>query len=471
LKAAFPKRVWVVGETAELERGLHRQHWFFRLVEKEAADGKRYALGAVIWGFDQKRLFGPGGTLAGVLEPKDGVEIRACVDVDFYGPNGDLRLVVRDIDPAYTLGKLALERQQLIEKLTKEGVLTRQKALATPELPLRIGVISSENSAAANDFLKEIARFGFAFEILFFDARMQGEDTVSTVSRGLRALQRRGVDAIALVRGGGSTIDLAWFDKEALVRAIAACRVPVFTGIGHEIDTSVADLAAHLSFKTPTAVAAWFNERALEALSTLREAHRRLVEIGERPQFELDSLSITARRVADLVGAAVREQQAHLAAARSSLVKLPGALVRLERERVAAAARRLRTVPINARVRVETETLARARRAVGRAANDELDRAAQRLQLAATRVRLIDPANVVRRGFAILRDARGRVLKDAAMASPGDRVTATMRDGDLAARVEKSPRGDAPRTKPPTGGQDGETKDGPGGGPRQLAIW
>lgn len=472
LKAAFPKRIWVIGETAELERSLHRPHWFFRLVEKEAADGKRYALGAVIWSFDQKRLFGPGGTLARVLEPKDGVEIRACVELDFYGPNGDLRLVVRDIDPAYTLGKLALERQQLIEKLGKDGTLALQKVLPTPDLPLRIGLISSENSAAANDFLKEIARFGFAFQVLFFDARMQGEDTVKTVSAGLLALARRGVDAIALVRGGGSTVDLAWFDKEPLVRAIARCAVPVLTGIGHEIDTSVADLAAHLSFKTPTAVAAWFNERAQDALSFVQESTRRLIEAGERPSLELESLGVTARRVADLVLASVREEQAHLRAARASLDRLPRAALTAALEFTVRSRRRVRVAPLATRVESELDGLIRSVRALRRGTSDDLRRAAERLALSETRCRLLDPTNVLRRGFAILRDARGKTLKDASAATPGERITAMLRDGEIAARVESSPGGNAPeakRSRP--GGRHGKEEDGNRDGPRQLAFW
>lgn len=493
IKASFPRRMWVVGETAELERSLHRPHWFFRLVEKEAADGKRYALGAVIWSFDQKRLFGTGGTLERVFQPKDGVEIRANIELDYYGPNGDLRLVVRDIDPAYTLGKLALERQQLIEKLTKEGVLAQQKAHATPELPLRIGVISSDNSAAHNDFMKELARFGFAFEVFFFDARMQGEDTVRTVSAGLRALERRGVDAIALVRGGGSTVDLAWFDKEALVRALAACRVPVLTGIGHEIDTSVADLAAHLSFKTPTAVAAWFNERALDALSFLRESVRRLSEIGERPADELDVLATQARRFVDLVSASVREQQANLRAAGAALARLPLAAHAIAAERARTLRRRfrgagtsaiaepsrvagllalrLKLAPLVSRIDALDSELARGRREVGRNAAVALRQGRESLESAAARTRLLDPENVVRRGFAILRDARGRTLKDASATKPGDRITATLRDGELAARVERSPGGAPAKPKNESGDRHGKEEDGLGGGPRQLAFW
>lgn len=485
LKNAFPRRIWLVGETAELERSLHKPHWFFRLVEKEAEDGKRYALGAVIWQGDVRRLFGPGGPLHRVLEPKDGIEIRVLVDIDFYAPNGDMRLVVREIDPAYTLGKMALERQQLIEKLTKDGTLARQKELVLAPLPLRIGLISSENSAAYNDFVQELSRFSFAFQVVFFDARMQGEDTVATVSRGIRTLARRGVDAIAIVRGGGSTMDLAWFDKEPLVRVIGLCRIPILTGIGHEIDTSVADLAAHRSFKTPTAVAAFFNECASEALDQVRLARDRLLEVRQRLADERETLAHGASRLLRSVLGFVREEGVRLRSALAIVTRAPRSIVASEAEREAARLRRLvaiaghrlaapereravleqrlASLPLNERLLRALADVRTSRKQLTRVASDRLRVLDERHATAATRLRLLDPRQVVARGFAILRDRRGRLIADAASLRRGDAFQVELRDGALDARVLRSPnRGDDDGTK-----EDRED----GRGPRQLEIW
>lgn len=485
LKNAFPRRIWLVGETAELERSLHKPHWFFRLVEKEAEDGKRYALGAVIWQGDVRRLFGPGGPLHRVLEPKDGIEIRVLVDIDFYAPNGDLRLVVREIDPAYTLGKMALERQQLIEKLTKDGTLARQKTLELAPLPLRIGLISSENSAAYNDFVQELRRFSFAFQVVFFDARMQGEDTVATVSRGIRTLARRGLDAIAIVRGGGSTIDLAWFDKEPLVRAMADCRVPILTGIGHEIDTSVADLAAHRSFKTPTAVAAFFNECAAAALDQVQLARERLLEVRQRLVDERESLAHGASRLLRSVLGFVREEGVRLRSALAIVMRAPRSLVASEAEREAARlrrlvaiaghrlaapereravlAQRLASLPLVERVAGERAAMQRAQRSLERLAREKLRILTERRVLAETRLRLLDPQRVVARGFAIVRDRAGKLISNAGSVMRGESIAIELRDGSLDARVLRSPkRGDDDGTK-----EDRED----GRGPRQLEIW
>lgn len=470
LKVAFPRRIWLVGEVAELERSLRKPHWFFRLCESNPDDGKRYQLGAVIWSTEQRRLFGPGGTLAGVIEPRDGIEIRALVDLDFYPPNGDLRLVVRDVDPAYTLGVIALERQRLIDQLAREGVLALQQERVLAEVPLRIGLVSSEDSAAYNDFVQELARSGLAFRVEFFDARMQGEETVRTVLAALKALARRGVDAIALVRGGGAKTDLAWFDREEIARAIARCPVPVLCGIGHEIDTSVADLAAHLAFKTPTAAAAFLVERGQLALRALGDARATLAAVLRRLAPAAAELEAAARRLQLATNAAVELERRVLAeGARALRVQAPAFLRACARDLAVARSRVTAAAPLGA-VRASLERLGDRRERLARALASSLARSAERLDARAARVRLLDPTQVLRRGYALLRRG-GRVAKDAAEFTAGEAVTAELRDGalDLVVRKAKIDRCNH-------GGGDDEPAQGQGerpagSGPRQLEIW
>ena len=124
IEDSFPRRVWVVAEIAEIERSLRRPHWFFKLCGADRRSSRRQSMAAVLWNDDHRRLFGRGGVLKGAIEPKDGIEVRALVEVGFYPSGGGVRLVVRDIDPTYTLGRLAIERQRLIDALTKSGALT-----------------------------------------------------------------------------------------------------------------------------------------------------------------------------------------------------------------------------------------------------------------------------------------------------------------------------------------------------------
>ncbi|MFG0317988.1 MAG: exodeoxyribonuclease VII large subunit [Planctomycetota bacterium JB042] len=508
LKDAFPRRVWLVGEASELERARARRskHWFFRLVEEDAEDGRTYALGAVLWAGDVRRLFGRGGVLDGVIEPKDGIRIRALCDVDFYPPNGDLRLVVRDIDPAFTLGRLALERRRLIERLTREGVLELQKRLEVAEVPLEVGLVTAENSAAYRDFVEEVRASGLAIRIRVVDARMQGEETVRTVCRGLDTLERLDVDVICLIRGGGSAVDLAWFDAEEIVRRIAACKVPVWTGIGHEIDTSVADLAAQSAFKTPTAVAAALAERGRAARRGLDEAVRRLSRVLERTTAEeerlgrsVERLVRSRRRVEDELERLARTREAVVRSGRAR-IEVAGRDLRADRRllhsrlthalavprgTIGALGGRLRAIPVRAVVRREREGTGRLLRGVRGAAARRLERARERVEASDARARLLDPTHVLRRGFALLRDARGRVLKETAAVEVGARVEVELRDGRVKARVDRkepteptepneptepdgsSPKGPAPRASETR--RDGDEEGGEGA--RQLEIW
>ncbi|MBK6939802.1 MAG: exodeoxyribonuclease VII large subunit [Planctomycetes bacterium] len=467
MRRSFPRRVWVVGEVAELERSLSKRNWFFTLAETSPADGRRYSLGAVLWPDEQRRLFGPGGTVRGAIEPKDGIEIRALVSIDFYAPYGALRLVVHDVDPAYTLGKLALERRLLIERLTKEGVLARQQRHVLTDVPLSIGLISSADSAAYSDFVRTLEASQIAFRILFVDARMQGEDTTRTVVTGLRTLARRSPDVIVIARGGGSVLDLSWFDKEDLVRAVADSPFPVLTGIGHEIDTSVADLAAHRQFKTPTAVAGFLVERAQDAMRSLDDARRRLRAAGDSIRDAARGLREDVMRLRHAVSALVQRERAFVGGVAKDLVRLPIARLLAEAGVIERGLLRLRMSGGLDRGRDRVQDLARR---LVRAAMQRIREHEVALESCRTRVRLLDPAAVLRRGYALLEDSKGRVVTDARRVSSGDRIVARMRDGQIAARVE--------RVEATSGMEnvDGEAKERrrPGRGPKhpgQLEIW
>lgn len=490
LRDVFARRVWVVGEVAELGRSLGKKHWFFQLCGNDAATGRRFAMGAVLWGDEQLRLFGRGGSLRGVIEPADGIEIRALVEVDFNALSGALRLVIRDIDPTFTLGRIAIERRKLIDKLTLAGVMETQRRLVLAAVPLRIGLITSRDSAAFNDFVQEIRGCGVAFTLEFHDARMQGEATVATVLRGLGAMVARRVDVIALVRGGGSASDLAWFDKEEIARAIAGCPIPVITGIGHEIDTSVADLVAHRSFKTPTAVAAFLAECGRAALRELADAQRRLALVAERPVRELHRLRQDTRTLCQAVSAALLAEQALAGRARRSLLRQPRRL-RDDRLALGAAPRRLaalcgqqllggrrdlRRQPVRLQLAIRS-ALDRATFAVTRG-RVELTRSSARIaratreRLAAwsSRLRGLDPEQVLRRGFALVRDASGKLIKDASGVPPGAAIDVVLRDGALRATVDPDPATRPPRKRTRESKADGEQEDR-GPGRRQLEIW
>ncbi len=250
----FNESIWVTAEIGQINES--RTHRFLSLLEKEGEDVIA-ELSAVIWASDFRRIKRVlGGNTEGVLS--DGAEVRLRGRLDFHERYG-LKFVIEDVDPTFTLGKMELERQELIASLEAEGLLRLNARLQLPSVLQRLAVISSETAAGWEDFRSHIEEneYAYDFDISFFAAAMQGIFVEKEVIRQLRAIETRkhDFDAVIIIRGGGAKLDLAAFDSGALCRAIADFPLPVLTGIGHEIDSTVADMVAHTSLKTPTAVA------------------------------------------------------------------------------------------------------------------------------------------------------------------------------------------------------------------------
>jgi exodeoxyribonuclease VII large subunit len=179
-----------------------------------------------------------------------------------YSPKYGLSLKASDADPTFALGELELKKKEILERLKKEGLLETNKKLFVSALPIRIGLITSQNSAAANDFIKTLSI-------------VQGNQTERSVINALNALEKLDLELVVIIRGGGSKTELFSLDNEVIARKIAAYRYPVWTGIGHEIDVSILDHVANRFFKTPTAVAEELVARFVEMKRHFEEAENR----------------------------------------------------------------------------------------------------------------------------------------------------------------------------------------------------
>jgi len=448
LAATFPEPFWLVGEASGLSRGRQGAsgHWFFNLVDDQCDDARtRASLSVTVWRTTVVRLFGPRGKLR-ALQPEDGLVLRVKVKPDFYAPRGSLAFIVEDIDPDFTLGNLDRQRRELLARLADEGALEWNRAVFLAGVPLRIGLITSVESAAYNDVLKTLTESGLGLDILVCDARMQGEDTGRSVRAALAALVARRPDVILLCRGGGSRLDLSWFDREDIARAIATCPVPVLTGIGHEIDTSVADAVAHASFKTPTAAAQFLVERARDGLAEVNGAFDELLRLvhDATEDEQLRQQELAARlgraalaRVARETGELALDRQSLRAAAGSSLARAQHELLEV-RVRLGRGRHMEQLAALGAQLQAQRERLVGAARTL-------LDRQAALLAGAADRARLLDPRQVLARGFAWLRRPDGSVLKDAGAARVGEDLIAVLRDGELPMRVHTRAAPDAAR--------------------------
>jgi exodeoxyribonuclease VII large subunit len=407
LRRGFRDGVWVRGEIDGIQQ--RAGHVYFTLTEQtdEGRASVQVALFANTW-YRLRPVLARHRLRLG-----NGLAVRIHGSLNYYAPTGRLSLVMDGIDVRFTLGQLAADRDALLARLTDDGLLRRNASLRVPLVPERIGLVASRGSAAWHDVRHELDASGFGFQIAHVDVRVQGADAAASVAAAVRTLGRRRVDVIVLVRGGGSRTDLATFDDERIALAIARSPVPVFTGLGHETDRSVADEVAHTSFKTPTACAAGLVERIR---SYLGHVDRTGAAVGHLAVARLDTASA---RVGGL---------GHRVAARTE------AAVRVADQRVAHLARRLAVEP-DRRFATAADRVTRAAGRVLARGPAVLTAAERDLAAVAARVRANDPAVVLARGWSITRRADGSLVRSAAAVATGDELVTTLADGEVRSLV------------------------------------
>lgn len=408
ISRAFREEVWLRGEIRNLNRA-RSGHVYFSLVDP--ADPTESQVPVTLFNADREvvnRIL----IRSGAIRMTDGVEIRVRGAVQHYGPRGTVQLRMTSIDPEFTMGRLAAERARVLEALAKADLLDRNASLPIPVLPLRIGLLTSARSAAEADFIETLraGRYGFRLEAV--DVQVQGEGAAASLTAGLALLQSRRLDLIAIVRGGGAATDLAVFDQERLARAIATCRLPVFTGIGHQTDESIADRVAARSFKTPTdcahalvSAADRFERRLTQADTDLLALSRRALESGRQTVGRL------AERAANAAGH-------RLSAATARVSRAGGHLAGLARLQTRSA----------------TRDLDRANLRLAQRSRAALERAAAATVGVEGRLALADPQLTLRRGWSLTR-AAGTVIRSVAEISPGQHIEVELADGALEATV------------------------------------
>ncbi len=432
LERAFPASIWLVGEISGFNKNQHKRHVSFNLVER-APDATQVSEVVAILFEDVRRAIERRLAEAGSpFRLEDEIDVRLRVRVELYDAWGQYRVRVEDLDVHYTLGEAARRREEIVRRLAAEGLLERNQALPFPDWPLRVGIVTSLGSDAYNDVLRTLQESGFAFEVTVHGARVQGRRTEPTVVAALDWFRERadGFDVLLVVRGGGSRTDLAWFDSEALGRAVAAFPIPVVVGIGHEQDFSVLD-AVGWRAKTPTAAASVIVERVRRSLETLEERGRAVLEaasamVGEARRSGVERALRLARATRSRLHTARRELFLRAVglprAAARLLVGRRGTLDQSVRQLVQGSRRDLSA----AAQRLEAHRGALEPRSSRRIALE-----AERAEARARRLHLLEPRRVVERGYAILREADGKVLTDAARAPRGSRLRAELRQGAL----------------------------------------
>jgi exodeoxyribonuclease VII large subunit len=370
-------RVWVAGEVSNLHRAASG-HYYFTLKDAGAQ------LRAAMFRSAARRL---------VFEPEEGLEVLVFGEPSVYEARGDLQLLVRHLEPRGR-GALQLAFEQLRARLAGEGLFDAAHKRPLPRVPRCVGVVTSARGAAIHDVIEVSGRRFPGLPLLLAATRVQGDGAEAEIAAALEALGSVAeVDVILLVRGGGSLEDLQPYNTERVARALRACPVPVVTGVGHEVDVTIADLAADLRAPTPSAAAALAVPERAALVAQLERAAARLGRAALR----------ACERLGD------RHSRAHEA---------------------------LRAHAPSERVRARRARLAAAERALEVAARRAAERLRSRLQGAAARLHALSPLAVLGRGYAIAeRRDTGAVVRRASELRPGDALRIRLGEGELEAAV------------------------------------
>ncbi|MGZ0184382.1 MAG: exodeoxyribonuclease VII large subunit [Acidimicrobiales bacterium] len=392
LATLFPEDLWVEGQVSNFH-DARSGHAYFDLVEPSAVPGRAVAAKLSVALFKGARI-GVDHTLAaaGELALANDLQLRIRARLDFYPPSGRLQLIMNGVDPAFTLGRLAAERERLLHALADEGLLRANRANPIPVPPLRVGLVTSIGSAAHADFSEEISRSGFPFTVLERDARVQGDGSAVDLAEALQMVATHQPDVIALVRGGGSATDLAAFDAEVLVRTIATLDVAVVTGIGHEVDRAVADEVAHTAFKTPTACA--------------------VAIVGQVAAFA-DAVADLQESIAQRAGASTTRATDLLDDLAQRTARSATAVLDRRADRLDDKVKRLRRSPLAT-----------------------LDRQAERLAGITNNLRALDPARILARGWSITRLADGTLVRSVTDTAVGDTLVTHVAGGTVTSTVD-----------------------------------
>ena len=370
IEGLFSSRIWIKAEISAV-KARSGGHCYMELSQSDDK-GLVAKASAIIWS-SRFRFIAPYFESVTGSPLKEGMTVLVEVQVNYSQLYG-MSLIINDIDPEYSLGVRALERQKTIERLQAEGLMDLQKELALASLPYRIAVISAEDAAGYRDFMRHLHEnpYGFAFETVLYPALMQGADCPDSIIAALDAVNEseEKYDVVMILRGGGAKLDLACFDDYDLAAVIAQYPLPVLTAIGHDQDHHVCDMVAYEYLKTPTALADFI-------LEIYEDEDARLSSFASRMR-----LAFTGR----------------LAAMETSVANL------------------------NVRIRNASVT--------------KVSLCESSLELLRTRIEAADPRSILKRGYALATDADGVVLKGVGGRISGDKVSVMFADGSMDCVVE-----------------------------------
>ncbi len=404
---------WVVAETTDVRIN---QHCYLQLLEKNPKTGATVAkIKAIIWG-NQFRFLNARFKQVTGRDIGNDMKIMVCLSVN-YSPQYGLTVVINDINPEFTLGDMERQRQEILNRLTQEGIIGQNKTVPVPPVLQRIAIVSAAGAAGYGDFMKQLTdnKYGVCFYPCLFQATMQGVKTVPTVLAALDKVEQNQhlFDCVVIIRGGGGTEELNSFDNYDLARRVATFPLPVIVGIGHERDITVLDYVAGIRVKTPTAAAEHIILQAANALAHIGDLSNQVVSIArdyiarakEQLSYYAGNLPIMAQRIID-----------------TNTLRLQNFI---------------QNIPLHVQRRIESENaqLARQKDAIKNAVAQVKMKETMRLEALGDKIELLSPRKVMARGYT-LTTCEGKIMTDAAQLEAGKLVTIHFRDGKVVAGTQ-----------------------------------
>lgn len=428
---------WVIAELSDVsERG---GHCYMELVEKDDRGVTIARLRGTIWANNFAYKIKPKFEQITGQKFKSGLKVMLFGSASFHEQYG-LSFNITDVDPSFTIGDMERIRREIIETLTREGVVNCNRMLQMPRVPQRIAIISAKGAAGYGDFMNQLQSnpVGFKFYTHLFEATMQGETTSKSVIKALNDIEMTIDlwDCVVIIRGGGATSDLNGFDNLELARRVAMFALPVVVGIGHERDRTVLDDIANVRVKTPTAAAEWL---IMCAQQTLDQA---LALANQVARYVKDRTSGASKQLSHIEGTIPIIAKQQIIKSKSNLAAIASALPYMTKNRILSANRTIdalaRDVQHSAIVKISAAQtyLKTMSDALANAAPKAIANQDKRLKALENIVEALSPQKTLRRGFSLTK-VNGKTVKSIDQLADNDVITTYLADGEITSVVNK----------------------------------
>ena len=412
LESEMPDEYWVEAELSECRES--KGHCYMELIQKDERSATPIAKASAKCWVSKWMLIRPYFERTTGQRLHAGMKVLLKVYPQFHEAFG-FSWIVTDIDPTYTLGDMARKRQEIIRQLKEEGVFDLQKELQLPLFCQNIAVISSETAAGYGDFCNQLTDnpYGFLFHTQLFPAIMQGDGVEQSVINALEEIfdvqssQSDMFDCVVIIRGGGATSDMSGFDTLALAENVANFPIPIITGIGHERDESILDMVSYLRVKTPTAAAAFLIEHLKEVRDSIEDLQNRMIHCAQQKLSALNSnLSAIADVIPRLFSIVKTRQEARLDSLFSSLLSSIQQTILAQKSNLATFEQRIPMLIVDRRLTAEYH----------------------RLEMLEEKIKSLDPALLLRRGYSITL-FKGKAVRDPLALKKGDEIETRIEKG------------------------------------------